>query len=39
MIVVMKPDSGKEHADHVISLLDGMGLSGCLIVSVYRFSQ
>jgi 3-deoxy-7-phosphoheptulonate synthase len=36
MIVVMKPDSGKEHADHVISLLDGMGLSSCLIESAER---
>ena len=33
MIVVMKPDSSKEHADHVISLLDGMGYSSCLIES------
>lgn len=33
MIVIMKPDSRKEHADHVISLLDGMGLSSCLIES------
>jgi len=36
MIVVMKPDSSKEHADHVISLLDGMGLSSCLIESAER---
>ena len=36
MIVIMKPNSRKEHVDHVIGLLDGMGFSSCLIESAER---
>ncbi len=31
MLVVMSPRSTQEHVDHVVRLLDGMGVGGCVI--------